>query len=127
MKTLLIDAVSTLIIKDEGPNQEMIQMLNMFDNPKIVVTNANEEEMKKFGIDSLPYEVFTLHHEPDKTDPEYFLRLFVAKNFSKDDVLYVENNIDAVNAALSIGIASYRYDPEKKDVQAVKKFLDENI
>ena len=48
MKTILVDAVNCFIIKKEGIFEEMYEMLESFPNQKILVTNANEEERKKF-------------------------------------------------------------------------------
>ena len=43
------------------------------------------------------------------------------------DVIYFEHNPEAVKSAESVGIKSYYYDPEMKDLEALRKFLVENI
>ena len=43
MKTILVDARNTFILKD-GINQEMKTLLDTYPNRKIILTNANEEE-----------------------------------------------------------------------------------
>jgi len=48
-------------------------------------------------------------------------------SLSKDEVVYFEHNPEAVKSAESVGIKSYYYDPEKKDLEALKKFLTENL
>jgi len=45
----------------------------------------------------------------------------------KDDVVYFEHNADAVKSAESVGITAYNYDKDKKDLEALKKFLDESL
>ena len=75
----------------------------------------------------MPYEVFTLKHNPEKTDPKYFEILLEKFSLNKDEVIYFEHNIDAVKSAQSVGINAYFYDENKKDLQSLKKFLDENL
>ena len=41
-------------------------MLDEFPNTKIILTGANDEQFKKFGLDKMPYKVFTLKHDPEK-------------------------------------------------------------
>jgi len=40
--------------------------------------------------------------------------------------VYFEHNPEAVISAQSAGIISYHYDPEKKDLESLKEFLDKN-
>jgi HAD superfamily hydrolase (TIGR01509 family) len=127
MKTILIDAVNTFVIKDKGIFEDMHKLLEKYPNKKIILTNANDEQMEKFGLNNMPYEVFTLKHNPEKTDPEYFK--IMLKNFKLDsrNVIYFEHNEDAVKSAESIGITSFHYDKDKKDLDALKRFLEENL
>ena len=74
MKTILVDAFNTFVIKDHGIDQDMYKLLETFPNKKIILTNANDEELVKFGLVDLPYEIFSLKHEPNKTDPKYNIR-----------------------------------------------------
>ena len=46
---------------------------------------------------------------------------------SKDDTVYFEHNEDAVKSAISTGIKTYHYDNDKKDLESLKKFLDDNL
>lgn len=46
---------------------------------------------------------------------------------SKDEVVYFEHNPQAAKSAESIGIKTYYYDPKKRDLKALKKFLTESI
>jgi FMN phosphatase YigB (HAD superfamily) len=72
----------------------------------------------------MPYEVFTLKHNPDKVDPEYFKTMLAHFNLLSEDVVYFEHSSEAVKTAQSIGIKSYFYDAETKDLDSLKKFLD---
>lgn len=131
MKTILIDAVYCFIIeRGEGKFevfQDMFNLLETYSNKKIILTGANDEQMVKFGLDKMPYEVFTLKHNPEKTDPEYYKTLLNKFNLNNDEVVYFEHSIEAVKSAQSIGINSYYYDNDKKDLNSLKNFLDENL
>lgn len=130
MKTILVDAVWCFIIEKEGKFEvfkEMYDLLETYSNKKIVLTGANDEQKIKFGLDNIPYELFTLKHNPEKIDPKYYETLLSNFNLGKDDVVYFEHSIEAVKSAESVGIKSYYYDNEKKDLESLKKFLDENL
>ncbi len=105
----------------------MFEMLESFQNPKIIVTNANPEERIKLGIVDMPYPVFSLNHEPDKTNPVYFERMLSYFELTANDVLYFEHNSLAVEAAKSLDIHVFLYDKDKKDIKAVKLFLQDNL
>jgi len=126
MKTILVDAVDTFVIENEGISEEMHNLLETFPNRKIIVTNADDAQMIEFGLVNMPYEVFTLKHNPDKTHPVYFERMLEHFSLTSDDVIYFEHNPDAVKSAESVGILSYRYDPEKKDMHALRDFLEKH-
>jgi FMN phosphatase YigB (HAD superfamily) len=126
MKTILVDAVDTFVIENEGISEEMYNLLETFPNRKIIVTNADDAQMIEFGLVNMPYEVFTLKHNPDKTHPVYFERMLEHFSLTSDDVIYFEHNPDAVKSAESVGILSYRYDPEKKDMHALRDFLEKH-
>lgn len=130
MKTILVDAVDGFVIKTTSGFQifkEMYDLLETFPNQKIILTGANDEQFKKFGLDKLPYEVFTLKHNPEKTNPDYYKKMLEHFNLTSDDVVYFEHNPEAVKSAESVGIKLYYYDPEKKDLVALKSFLMENL
>lgn len=130
MKTILVDAVGTFAIEVNGKYEvfeEMHKLLETFPNRKILVTGANDEQFKEWNLDKMPYEVFTLKHNPEKTDPKFYETLLTRFDLTKDDAIYFEHNPKAVESARSVGIKSYFYDPEKKDLEALKKFLKENL
>jgi HAD superfamily hydrolase (TIGR01509 family) len=126
MKTILVDAVDTFVIEGEGVYKAMYDLLEQYPNNKIIVSNANDEEIVPFSLTNLPYVLYTLKHNPDKTDPKFFQQLFQYFNLEPNNVVYFEHNPDAVKSAQSLGITSYYYDPVKKDLDSLKIFLDEN-
>ena len=123
MKTILVDAVDTFIIEGKV-FKEMYDLLEKYPNPKIILTNADDEQIKKFGLVNLPYKLFTLKHNPDKTNPKYFEMMLSKLSLSKDSVVYFEHNPEAVKSAISVGIKSYLYNSEKKDLNKLKDFID---
>lgn len=127
MKTILVDAIGALVIKGDGLYKPMVDMLDTFPNKKIILTGANNQEIKKFGLTYLPYELFTLQHDPEKTDPAYFKQMLEHYNLKSTDVIYFEHNEEAKKSAESVGIKTLFYDENKQDVDALKKFISENI
>ncbi|HAM88191.1 MAG: hypothetical protein US83_C0010G0009 [Candidatus Falkowbacteria bacterium GW2011_GWC2_38_22] len=127
MKTILVDAINAFVIEGEGVFNEMYKMLEQYPNRKIILTGANDEQMVMFGLDKMPYEVFTLKHDPEKTDSRYFETMLKHFNLEVKDVVYFEHNLDAVKSAQSVGINTFHYDQSTKDVEALKKFIDESL
>ena len=127
MKTILVVAINAFVLKGEGIFNEMHKMLEQYPNRKIILTGANDEQMEKFGLNDMPYEVFTLKHDPEKTDPKYFELMLKHFNLSTDDVVYFEHNEDAVKSAQSVEINTFHYDKDAKDIEALKKFIDESL
>ncbi len=127
MKTILVDAVHAFVIEGKGIFKEMYDLLETFPNKKIILTGADDKQFKLFGLDQMPYEVFTLKHNPEKTEPKYFETMLTHFSLTKDDVIYFEHNPEAVKSAETVGIKSYCYDPDKKDLETLKKFITENL
>lgn len=127
MKTILVDAVNTFVLPNTGVNKKMFELLELFDNPKIILTNADDEQMETFGLVDLPYEVFTLKHFPEKTDPEYYNIMLSYFNLKPEDTVYFEHNKNAAKNAELAGITTYHYNKEEKDLKALKVFLDTNL
>jgi HAD superfamily hydrolase (TIGR01509 family) len=130
MKTILVDAVDAFVIEENGIFEifeKMHDLLETYPNRKIILTGANDKQYKEFGLDKMPYEVFTLKHNPEKTDPGYYETMLKHFGLRKDDVIYFEHNPEAVKSAQSLGITSYYYDNSKKDLEALKAFLDKNL
>ena len=127
MKTILVDALDTFVIEGEGIFRQMQDLLDTFPNSKIILTGANDEQFEEFGLKNTPYEVFTLKHNPEKTDPTYYEIMLGQFGLQPDDVIYFEHDPKAVKSSESVGITSYLYDPEKKDMIALKNFLTDNL
>jgi HAD superfamily hydrolase (TIGR01509 family) len=127
MKTILVDAVNAFIIEGKGIFKEMYDLLKTYPNNKIILTGANDEQFKMFGLNNMPYEVFTLKHNPEKTDPKYYEMMLRNFNLTKDDVIYFENDENAVKSAQSVGIKTYHYNKDEKDLVRLKRFIDENL
>lgn len=127
MKTILVDAVNCFVSEEGQIFREIFDLLETYSNNKIILTGATDEKFKVYNLDKMPYEVFTLKHNPEKTDPEYYRIMLENFNLNKNDVIYFEHNLDAVKSAQSVGINTYYYDNDKKDLEGLKKFLDENL
>ncbi|MEK7543590.1 MAG: hypothetical protein AAB557_01850 [Patescibacteria group bacterium] len=127
MRIILVDAVDTFVIEGDGVFKEMYDLLETFPNRKIILTGANDEQFEEFGLKNTPYEVFTLKHNPEKTDPTYYEIMLGQFGLQPDDVIYFEHDPKVVKSAESVGITSYLYDPEKKDMIALKNFLTDNL
>lgn len=88
---------------------------------------APDDLMEKWGLNKMPYEVFISRLNPKKTDPQYYHNMLKKFELKVSDVVYFEHVVEAVQAAQSLGIATYHYDENKKDLKNLKKFLDNNI
>lgn len=127
MKTILVDAINCLVLEDGKLFEPMHDMLRTYPNRIKVLTGANDEQFKKFKLDDVPYEVFTLKHNPEKTDPAYYRALLYRYSLDADDVICFEHDPEAVESASSVGIKTYLYDNKKRDMVALKKFIDDNL
>ncbi|HNX11278.1 MAG TPA: hypothetical protein PKI61_04005 [bacterium] len=131
MKTILVDAVDAFVIRTENGSFEIFEpmrkLLDGFPNKKIILTGANDEQYKKFGLDKMPYEVFTLKHDPEKTNPEYYKKMLEYFNLEVDDVVYFEHNSEAVASAQSVGIKTYHWDNEKRPLEELGIFLKQGV
>lgn len=127
MKTILVDAFNTIIQENKILDTNIIEILKRFKNSKIVLTNANKEQSKNLGFEKIPYSIFTLAHNPEKTDSKYF-EIFLKENrLLKDDVIYFEHNLESVKSAQSLGITSYHFDKELRDYNKLEQFISNNI
>jgi HAD superfamily hydrolase (TIGR01509 family) len=126
MKAILVDAAKTFVVNGKI-DEEMHDLLESYKNPKIILTNASDEQLVEFGVVDMPYEVFTLKHNPNKVDPKYFITLLDKYKFDVSDVVYFEHNQEAVDTAKSLGIVSYFYASSNRDLLALKEFLESNL
>ena len=127
MKTILVDAINTFVLVEHGIFKELHQLLETYSNRKIILTNANDEQIEKFGLNQMPYEVFTLKHHPEKTDSDYYVKMLRHYELKADKVIYFEHNQEAIKSAKSVGIATYHYNKDLKDLDALKTFIDGNL
>ena len=127
MKTILVDALHTFVLEGSGIFNEMHELLEKYPNRKIILTSANDEQVKTIGLDKMPYEVFTLKHNPQKTDPQYYKTMLAHFDLTPEEVIYFEHDVDAVKSAQSVGITTMYYDKDKKDLDELKNFLDTNL
>ncbi len=127
MKTILVDAVDCFVSPTGEIFKDMYNLLETYPNRKIILTGANDEQFNVFGLDKMPYEVFTLKHNPEKTESSYFIKMLDHFNLTSEDVVYFEHNSKAVESAESVGIKSYFYDNDVKDLIALKNFIDLNM
>ncbi len=126
MKTILVDAVGTFVV-DVNINEVLHQLLENYPNKKIILTNANDEQLVSFGLVNMPYKMFTLKHNPDKVNPTYFKKMLEHFNLKAEDCVYFEHSPEAVKSAESVGIKTHYYDSDKKDLDSLKNFLDSNL
>jgi len=117
----------TFVVEGEGIYKPLWDLLENYSSRKIFLTNANDGQIVEFGLVNLPYELFTLKHKPDKTDPAYFREMLGHYGLGVKDVVYFEHSPEAVKSAESVGIKSHYYDADKRDLKTLKKFLDENL
>ncbi len=127
MRIILVDAVNAFVIKWHWIFQEMYDLLEGYSNQKIILTWANEEERERFWLNDMPYELFTLEHNPDKSNSEYYKIMLDKFSLSAGDVIYFEHNEIAVKSAESVWIKTFHYDKETKDLKWLKEFLDKNL
>lgn len=127
MKTILVEAINTFVIKDQGIDQEIFDLLESFPNRKIILTNATDERMEESDFAEVPYEIFTLSNDPSKIDPEYFTTMLSHLGLEAEEVVYFEHNPEAIKSAESVGITTYHFDPEERDLKLLKDFLERNI
>lgn len=127
MKTILIDAIDTFSATTGEIFQDIHQLVETYPNKKILVTGANDEQFKEWKLDIMPYEVFTLKHNPEKVDPVFYKTLLEHFGLTTNEVIYFEHNPKAVESAQSAGITSYHFDENTRDIVALKEFLDTNL
>jgi len=127
MKTILVDAINAYVNDDGTIFRQLHELLCTYPNNKVVLTSANEEQFNKFNLGQIKWPVFTLEHEPEKTDPEYYKILLNEYNLKAEDVIYFEHSADATTSARSVGISTHFYDHNRRDLGALKKFIDSNL
>lgn len=126
-KVILVDAVNTFVIKGKGIFEEIYKMLEEFPNKKIILTNADDDEIKKLGLENMPYPVFTLKHQPNKISPDYYQKMLSHFSLKVGEVIYFEHNEEAVKSAISVGITTMHYDKDKRDIKSLREFIKSHL
>ena len=127
MKTILVDAMDTFVIEGRGIYQPLYELLEQYSNRKIVLTMAPDDKMEEWGLNDLPYEVFTSKLDPKKSEPRFYEAVLKHFKLPANDAICFEHDPEAVESARSVGIVSYHYDDDKKDLEGLKRFLDRNL
>tara|TARA_B100001964_G_C14255334_1_gene612110 strand:- start:1552 stop:1935 length:384 start_codon:yes stop_codon:yes gene_type:complete len=127
MKVILVDAINTLIISGKGIYDPLFNILETYLNRKIVLTGANDEEFIQHGLDKIPYEVFTLKHNPEKSNPDYYKILLEQFDLLPENLIYIEHNLEAVRSAESLKIKVFHYNKDLKDINKLNQFIKINI
>lgn len=125
MKTILVDAWNTFVTEN-GIDDDLKKLLDTYPNPKIILTNASKQECITFGITNMPYEVFSLEHNPNKTHKAYYLKMLDHFNLKPNEVVYFEHHAEAVKTAISIGIKTYPYN-KGHHLDGLRIFLKNNV
>tara|TARA_B110000263_G_C15210614_1_gene465029 strand:+ start:302 stop:688 length:387 start_codon:yes stop_codon:yes gene_type:complete len=126
-KIILVDAIHTLIIPDKGIYDPLFNLLETYSNRKIVLTGANDKEFSEHGLDKISYEVFTLKHNPEKSDPNYYKILLEKLDLAVEALVYIEHNLEAVHSAESLNINVFHYNKDLRDINKLNEFLKINI
>jgi len=131
MKTILVDAVDAFVVRTKEGGFEifepMFKMMESFPHRKIILTGANDKQFYKFGLDKMPYEVFTLKYNPEKVEAEYYRKMLENFNLTANEVVYFEHNPEAVASAQSVGINTYHWDNDRRPLEELKIFLKQAI
>ncbi len=128
MKTILVDAYRTLVLEnDHTIDRKIYALLENFSNKKIILTNAPLAKQASLRLVNLPYTLFSLSNAPSKSEPEYYYQLLDHFDLRIDDVIYIEHNIDALNSAETVGIVSYHFDKDKRDLTALIEFITSHL
>jgi HAD superfamily hydrolase (TIGR01509 family) len=124
-KTILVDAMNTLVV-DGQVDQEMKKILDGFSNRKIILTNANPEQQAA-GLKDMPYEMFSLDHNPNKADGGYYEKMLETCELRPEDCIYFEHNQKAVDMAKETGINSYYFNLNERNLKKLEEFLKDNL
>lgn len=126
MKTILVDAYHSLFL-EQGMDNQLLEILESFENPKIVLTNADNNQIIEFGINNSPYPIFTLKHNPNKTDGGYYEKMLEHISVDAENCIYIEHNKEAVEQAKKLGITTHHFNKDIRDLVDLKKFIETNI
>ena len=125
-KILLVDAVGCLVNLKGDINHKIKNLIQKFNNKKIVLTNADDKERKIF-LKKISYEIFTLKHKPNKSDTRYYKKFLSKFKLKPNQVVYIEHDLKAVKSAKTNGIITHHFDGNIKKLEAfLNLFLTKN-
>lgn len=114
MKTLLVDAVRTIITSDIEYNydtwwlnKDLADFLKNLNNIRIVVvTNAPWIKFDKIirYLSDYSFEIYSLQNNPWKTEVTYRNTLLLEKNLNPSDCFYFDHKQENLDAAKQAGI-----------------------
>ncbi|MFA5992586.1 MAG: alanine--tRNA ligase-related protein [Candidatus Pacearchaeota archaeon] len=120
---MLVDGMHCLYDKDFKINQELLDLLNLISNKKIVVVNGFANKAKEL-LEEYNFEVFSLENENIKKDDKKFFELLVKKySLNINEIVYFDHLEENINSAKKIGIKSELYNGTKQ----IAKFIDNNL
>ena len=122
-KILAVDAVGCLVDKNGNINDDIFKIINKYQNRKIILTNADDEE-KKIFLKNISFEIFSLKHNPEKTNPIYYGKFLSKFKIKAENVIYFEHNIKAVESARLNNIVTHHYNGI---ISNLDQFLKKNL
>jgi len=120
---ILVDGMHCLYDKNFEINKELLKILNLFDNKKILVVNDYAEKAKQI-LNGYDIEVFSLEDENiKKNNIEFFKKLIENYNINPKTLIYFDHDKENIDVANKLGIKSVLY----KDNNQIKDFIEKNI
>ncbi len=120
---LLVDGMDCLYDENFEINTELSNVLDNFNNKKILVINKHKEKAEKI-LKNKGFEVFSFEGEIKKENPEFFNKLLEKYNLVPQQLVYFDHSDDNLAGAHKVGIKTtllYKNDDEK-----IKEFLEDN-
>ncbi len=77
MKTILVDAVYVFVSDNGQIFDQMYELLEKYPNQKILLTGAGDDKWEQYGLNKMPYEVFTLKNNPEKSNLDYYKKMLL--------------------------------------------------
>ena len=127
MKTILVDAIDAFIDREGIVSEDMHRLLEHYPNEKIILTSADDSQFETFSLGDAPYEVFTLKHNPEKSDPLYYRTMLAHYGLKSAGVIYFEHDMGAVTSARSEGIVTHFYDSSERDLTKLQRFIEGSL
>jgi len=123
-KTILVDGMGCIYDEQFKPNQHLLNILNSFNNQKILVVNKFREKGYNTVRTNISQAFSLEEKEINKNNPEYWKTLMSKFNLSPENSLYFEHNPENVKTAKILGIKSIHY---TGNIEEIKEFLEANL